>query len=104
MILNFYYDTTTKAIEELAKQGYLIDFNLEENVPSDHGSKFNWAEFNITSIYRYEGDSDPADEMIIYAISSSAGIKGILVAGYGVSNNDGVDAILNKLSNNKTIT
>ena len=36
-------------------------------------------------VYRYEGDTDPADEASVYDIESKSGMKGILVTGYGVS-------------------
>lgn len=42
-------------------------------------------EFRIDHAFRFEGDSDPADEMVVYSISSNDGkYKGILVNGYGI--------------------
>jgi hypothetical protein len=36
-------------------------------------------------VHRYEGESDPGDEAVVYAIESKKGIKGILVSGFGAS-------------------
>ncbi|HEV3251772.1 MAG TPA: phosphoribosylpyrophosphate synthetase, partial [Puia sp.] len=43
------------------------------------------SEFEITEMYRFEGNSDPADEAVVYAIESKHGQKGVLVNGYGIS-------------------
>jgi hypothetical protein len=34
-------------------------------------------------MYRFEGDSNPDDSSIVYAISSNTGLKGTLVDAYG---------------------
>jgi hypothetical protein len=36
-------------------------------------------------VYRFEGNTDPADEAIVYGIESTSGMKGVLVTGYGIS-------------------
>jgi hypothetical protein len=76
------YDTAANAIAELKFQGYNVDFNLPGNViaPMD--------QFEIKAIYRYEGDTDPADEIIIYAIESASGVKGTFLSGYGSTSED----------------
>ena len=38
----------------------------------------------IVDFYRFEGESDPGDESIIYVIETSDGKKGMLVDAYGV--------------------
>jgi hypothetical protein len=35
--------------------------------------------------YRFEGNTDPSDEAIVFAIESKNGKKGVLVNGYGIS-------------------
>ena len=97
--MNINYETATEAINELASAGYTSDFNLYENCPVKGDGGYDWSGYKITGIYRYEGDSDPADEMIIYAIASDSGIKGILISGYGISDDDRVDGIVKQLSN-----
>lgn len=96
-----HYDTVSKAIEALRKQGYTTDFNLEKNCIVFHPEKFHPEDFEIVDVYRYEGDSDPADEATVYAIESKTGLKGILVTGYGISTDDMSAQILDKLHNRK---
>jgi hypothetical protein len=92
-----HYGTITEAIEQLRKQGYTMDFNLEENCIVCHPDKFHPEDFEIVDIYRYEGDEDPADETSIYAIESKTGLKGVLINGRGHSSNSMSVAMLDKL-------
>lgn len=79
------YDTVSAAVNGLKKRGYTMDFNLKENCLVCHEDKFNVDDFEIVEFHRFEGDSDPADEAVVYAIESNKGQKGVLVNGYGPS-------------------
>ena len=79
------YDTVTEALDQLNKRGYTLDFNLAENCLVCGQHRLNANEFEITEVYRFEGNTDPSDEAVVYAISSLHGLKGVLVTGYGVS-------------------
>lgn len=79
------YDTVTEAINGLKKRGFTMDFNLEENCIVCHKDKFNPGDFEITEVYRFEGNSDPADAAVVYGITSNTGLKGVLVNGFGVT-------------------
>lgn len=79
------YDTVSEAVNDLKKRGYIMDFNLDEDCIVCNEDKFNPDDFTIVEVYRFEGDSDPADEAVVYAIQSNKGHKGILVNGYGPS-------------------
>lgn len=88
------YDTVTAAVNDLKRRGYTLDFNLQENclVCQDH--RLNPDDFGIVEVYRFEGNTDPADEAVVYAIEGKKGQKGILVNGYGVSG----DAMSNEMA------
>ncbi len=92
-----HYDTVSEAIESLHKQGYTIDFNIEDDQLVCSKAKYSASNFEVMDVYRYEGNSDPADEAAVYAIQSSDGTKGILVTGYGASENIS-DDMLKKLN------
>lgn len=98
---NLHYGTVTEAINKLRAQGFNLDFNLEENCLVCHTGKFEAEDFEIVDIYRYEGNSDPADEAAVYAIESKSGDKGILVTGYGTSTSNLSTKILQKLNDRK---
>ena len=92
------YDTVSDAVNGLKKRGFSLDFNLEENCLVCHEGKFTIEEFSIVEVYRFEGNSDPSDEAIVYGIESHNGLKGILVNGYGISSSSMGDEIAAKLS------
>jgi len=93
-----HYGTVTEAINALKAKGFNLDFNLQENCLVCNNSIYDVNEFDIVDIYRYEGNSDPADEAAVYAIESHQGEKGILVTGYGLSTDNMSGDILKKLS------
>ena len=93
-----HYATVSEAIEKLRNQGYTTDFNLQENCIVCHHGKFEPTDFEIVDVYRYEGNTDPADEATVYAIESKTGLKGVLVTGYGASVDSMSAAMLSKLS------
>jgi hypothetical protein len=56
-------------------------------------------EFEIDETYRFEGSSDPGDEMIVFAISSKKyNMKGIVVNAYGIYSNSESSKIVNRLT------
>lgn len=79
-----HYATVSEAISELRSQGFTIDLNKEGEVLLA-AAKQRGDSVKIVDVYRYEGNTDPADEAVVYAIASSGGMKGILVTGYGGS-------------------
>ena len=91
------YDTVSQAIKGLRSRGFTADFNLEENCLVCHEEKFDPAAFEIREVYRFEGESDPADEAVVYAIESNSGMKGILVNAFGVYADTMSDEMIKKL-------
>ena len=93
----FHYATVTEAIEMLHQQGYVLDFNISEDKLITGGVEYYADDFEIADLYRYEGASDPADEATVYALVSKAGLKGLLVSGYGVSSDSASEETLKRL-------
>ena len=80
------YDTVTQAVNGLRDRGYTVDFNLAENCLICMGESYAIQDFEITEVHRFEGDTDPSDEAVVYAVESiKNNSKGILVTGYGIS-------------------
>lgn len=94
------YQTMTEAINGLKKRGYSVDFNLGFAGIHTGDSHFSLApdKFEITEVHRFEGETNPDDEAVVYAIESHDGIKGILVNGYGISADAISDELIEKLS------
>jgi len=92
--------TVSEVINLLRKEGYTEDFNLQENCLECKESlfKLNHDEFVIDKVYRFEGETDPADEATVYAISDHKHtLKGILVNGAGIYTDALTDEMLRSL-------
>lgn len=66
--------TLSEVTNSLKGKGYKTDFKLVPNYLECEGNhlKIFPGEFIVDKHYRFEGASDPADEAIVFAISSSA--------------------------------
>ena len=97
--------TTLSEVTNLLKErGYNIDFNLKENCLECNGNYLQLfpGDFVVDKHYRFEGTSDPADEAIVYAISSEKyNMKGVLVNGYGVSSDKITNEMIKALEEKK---
>lgn len=79
------YDTVTEALTDLKSRGYLYDFNLQRNrfYCPDLKREYEVQQLQVKEAYRFEGNTDPADEAVVYAIATNDGVKGTFVNGYG---------------------
>ncbi|RTL60235.1 MAG: phosphoribosylpyrophosphate synthetase [Sphingobacteriales bacterium] len=93
------YDTVSEAVNGLKQRGYNIDFNVEYDCIVCHETPLSLLpnEFEITEVHRFEGDTDPADEAVVYAIESKHGEKGVLVNAFGIYSDSVSDELIEKL-------
>jgi len=91
-------DTLSQVMERLVAEGYTENFNLQRTHLASKDLKLLHDEFVIDSVYRFEGNTDPADEATLYAISSPKyNIKGLLVNGAGIYSDELTDEMLTAL-------
>ena len=79
-------ETMTHALERLAADGYTASFSSERGgvLCSACDSWHVADDVQIEEIVRFEGESDPADEAVLFALAcGQCGAKGTLVAAYG---------------------
>jgi hypothetical protein len=88
----YHYSTVSESLNELYKMGFTYDFNLHEDdiVKNPH-------DYEIKHVYRYEGDTDPSDEAVVYGIKSSKGENGVFVAGFSAKSGNEAAITLAKL-------
>lgn len=92
--------TLSQVINALSAQGYIIDFNLhgDQTDPGKNSLQDFPDEYLIDNHFRFEGESDPDDEAIVYAISSiDRKTKGLLVDGYGTTSQSTLAEVISKL-------
>lgn len=99
------YDTVVAAINGLRERGYKTDFNLafDKIICNETNICLNPSEFEIVEVYRFEGDTNPSDEDVVYAVESKDGkMKGVLTGAYGIYADASSDEMLGKLAMHKS--
>ncbi|MDQ3100096.1 MAG: phosphoribosylpyrophosphate synthetase [Bacteroidota bacterium] len=87
-------------INDLQKRGYDTDLEINDRglISRTRNTPLDPALFTIDEFFRFEGESDPADMSIVYAISSEElGIKGLIVNAFGTYASTIVDKMVSKL-------
>ena len=95
------YDTVVATLNGLKARGYTINFNIafDKLICSEKTICLNPDEFEIVEVHRFEGDSNPADEDVVYAVESKDGkIKGVITSAFGLYADSASSDILRKLS------
>lgn len=92
------YETTlVETLEKLRKEGYTEDFNIRFNSLICKKACLLPQDFEIDQTFRFEGNTNPSDEAILYAISSkSYNLKGVVVNSYGVYADEMTAELMNK--------
>lgn len=95
------YSTLSEAVNDLQRRGYTDDLQLGGHcvVCDARGLSLDPEEFQIDEFHRFEGNSDPEDQSIVYAISSAEhGLKGVLVNAYGPDASSMTQEMVRKLA------
>lgn len=80
------YDTVSEASRALKEKGFVLDFNLENTCVNcaEKALRLHPEDFEVKEVHRFEGESNPADNMVLYAIESKDGMaRGQLLDAYG---------------------
>jgi len=78
----YIYNTVTQEYADLIQRGYTSSFAVRRDCTYCENKQIRLkpTEFRIDEVYRFEGNSDPADETIVYAVSAiDESFKGILI-------------------------
>jgi hypothetical protein len=92
--------TVTEIIEAMREEGYIHDFSIKEGelyCNCGDGRIYRPDELIIEKTERYEGESNPSDNAIIYAITAKDGSKGVLLDSYGVYSDTKLAALIGEI-------
>ena len=86
---------------KLAKDGFTQDFNVVDGRLHTIGDNSNKSyapdEVTIVDFYRFEGESNPDDMSILYAIEAADGVKGTISTAYGTYADGDTDDFLKQV-------
>jgi len=78
--------TVTEAMTALRSEGYTADFELVDGTLRSDGGNSPCAvdQAVVERLYRFEGASDPGDEMIVFGVLDPlSGVRGTLASAFG---------------------
>jgi hypothetical protein len=79
-------NSLSMVMSKAVKNGYTESFKVTGKglaAQSDLEHTYTPEQIQVINFYRFEGESDPADNSIMYQIETSDGLKGVLVDAYG---------------------
>lgn len=79
-------DTVTDALSLLASKGYRADVQLIDGSLRwrDAGASCAPDEAVVEEMFRFEGESDPGDEMVVFGVRDPVtGVRGAVASAYG---------------------
>ncbi|MFL5787872.1 MAG: hypothetical protein ACJ748_07445, partial [Flavisolibacter sp.] len=88
------------------QDGYVDQFRVEKDrlqSMTDAKKKYKPKDVKAVNFYRFEGDSNPDDMSILYAIETCDGTKGTLVDAYGNYSDDDTGEFMQQVDINKRI-
>jgi len=90
--------TLVEVLNDLKEQGYTEDFNFNNGSLAVLGGtgKYSPEEITVNEEFRFEGESNPADSSILYALTTSDGKKGTMVDSYGAASHNDLEAFIKK--------
>lgn len=91
--------TLSSCMNQAMAKGYTINFKVEKGLLWDNEYRYyKPGEIAIEDFYRFEGESDPADNSILYLITTTDGQKGILTDAYGAYEDTGISEFIKQVT------
>jgi hypothetical protein len=96
-----YMKSLSTCLNRMVQDGYTEDFKIAEgNLEAiQHHKTYNPEEIQVVNFFRFEGESDPDDNAILYVIETNDGTKGTLVDAYGVYNDPTLSTFMTHVEN-----
>ena len=95
--------TMVSILDAINKTGYVSQFMVTKDglTSIESGKIYQPKEIEIRHFYRFEGESNPDDSSIIYAIETKDGEKGTLIDSYGMYSDPLVSAFIKRVESIK---
>lgn len=93
--------TVSTVLEKLRLRKRDNEFRMSpDGFTTGNGKFYNPSDLKIIRTYRFEGESDPSDNSIIYLLEANDGLTGYSLDAYGVyseHSDDGYDDFIRKI-------
>ena len=101
-----YMTELERCVKKLETDGYIDQFKVEKGKlisVNDSKRKYKAKDVKALNFFRFEGDSNPDDMSILYAIETSDGHKGTLIDAYGNYSDDDTGEFMQEVDINKKV-
>lgn len=93
--------TLSQVLEKLRLKKQDKEFNISpKGFTVGNGKNYQPEDLKIIKTYRFEGESDPSDSVVLYLIEANDGLVGYTMDAYGAYSNhvnDGYDDFIKKI-------
>jgi hypothetical protein len=93
-------NSLSMVMSKAVKNGYTESFKVTGKglaPQSDLARIYSPDQVQVINFYRFEGESDPGDNAIMYQIETSDGLKGLLVDAYGMYADEKVNTFMQQV-------
>lgn len=92
-------DTLVDRMQQLQAAGWVAQFSVSEGAVrcDECGCSASPEEATVDEVFRFEGESDPADESILFAMTMPCEHRGALPATYGKDTAPEIGDVLTRL-------
>ncbi len=79
------YRTLTEALTQLRRKGFTEGFKLEDKKLKclESGKSYTPDDLRIVEYHRFEGESNPSDMSVVFAVKCKDGAQGTIISSYG---------------------
>jgi hypothetical protein len=94
-----FMNTLTSCVNKVVKDGYTDSFKVTRQglFSTSKDKYYRPEEIHVINFYRFEGESDPGDMVIMYVIETNDGVKGTLVDAFGTYSDVSVSAFMKEV-------
>ncbi len=77
--------TLSDTLHELEQRGFKDSFEQDGAAlrSTESGRRYDPADITVLEVYRFEGDSDPDDMSVVYAVRTRDGTQGTILDAFG---------------------
>ena len=95
--------TMTQLLTRLKGQGFTANLGVVEGCLRvlDTGRVLRTEDLVIREVHRFEGESDPDDMAVVYALESTDGTRGVLVDAFGIYADPEIGALLSTIPDDR---
>lgn len=80
----YHYEVVSPVVERFRNQGFTLDFDVEGDFLVANEEKVPLNDVELKDLFHFENQKDLSDDSIVYAIATKNGLKGFLVTGLGM--------------------